>query len=274
MNSAILACTTLRHYIEESSSSDESFTTLCLHVTSGYPSYGYLLDPNIKKGAYFKNNFFITDRDDIYCYMTNEYHLDSEEFPPTIILLNSLYGILVSLEIMRRNKIFRITITNSGKHYTISSENIEPVIIDPDLGNLYNETIPRIIARRVDNHFEYEVVNDDYAIMEYEYIYLFYNLLMSPNAKVILEKLFFWSCLQTSDNETINCNNLSLFNDFDTSISIKMREAPITIFGLRITKNSLKKFLQAWELRLQYCDAFTIVFLGQTLRFFEGEPLP
>lgn len=271
MNSASLIFNSRSHLIEKINTSDESFTALCLTITSGPPSYGYLLDPYIKKGAYYQNNFYITDRDDTYCYLTTEYHLDKEEYPPDLVLLNSLYGILFTLEIMLKNKIPKITITNSGKRYTISSENAEPIIIDPDLGSLYNETIPRIIARRVKNVFEYEVYN--HPLLEEEYTYFFVQILTSPNVKEILEKFFYWSCLKTSNNEYIKLGKLILLNDYDTFISIKMREGRINLYSLIITKTSLQKFIEAWESRLQYSNTFTLVFLGHTLRFFEGESL-
>lgn len=271
MNFATFAFHSHFYIIQDIHSSDEAFRAVCFNITSGPPSYGYLLDPYIKKGAYYHNNFFITDRDDIYCYLTTEYHLDKEEFPPDIVLLNSLYGILFELEIMRKHQIPKVTITNSGNRYTISTEDSQPIIIDPDLGNLYNETIPRIIARRVNNIFEYEVYN--HPLLEKVYTYFFAQVLSDPNSKAILEKFFYWSCLETSNNEFMTCGDLKLLNDYDTFISIKMREGRINLYSLIITKISLKKFLQAWESRLQYCDAFTLVFLGKTLRFFEGEPL-
>lgn len=271
MNTATFVFHLRIYVIEKISTPDESFTALCLNITSGYASYGYLLDPYIKKGAYYQNNFYITDRDDIYCYLTNEYNLENEEFPPDIILLNSLYGILFTLEIMRKHQIPKVTITNSGNRYTINAENTGPIIIDPDLGNLYNETIPRIIARRVNNIFEYEMYN--HPLLEQKNTYFLAQVLASPNVNTILEKLFYWSCFKTSNNEYIKCGALKLSNDLDTYISIDMREGRINLYSLIITKTSLKNFLQVWEAKLQYCDAFTIVFLGQTLRFFEGEPL-
>lgn len=258
---------------------DGDFLQFYLYFTSERTFSEYLIDPSIKNDTYSPANYYFTRRDSLYLYIAEDHYLDDDdpeqEFKPTIVLLNTMLGIEIALNYMRKNKIPEFTLSLENKRYTFTGPTIETIVVDPDLGNLYNEIVPRIIVRRVNGVFEYDLCPANNP--ENQYIYLLPKLLEKNYAQDLFITLHEWPNRMANWQESekkARYGSLGIENGGDV-IELKDKTKGIGYSGwLIITKESLKKFLQAWDSHLQFRDSFTLVLLGRTLRFFEGEPLP
>lgn len=261
-------------------SKDGDLAQLIEYLTSEKRPWCYFIDPSAKGDPYRPGNYYFTRRDDLYMYIAEDHYLDDDdpeqEFKPTVILLNTMLGISLAWKYMRTNKIPEFTLTLENKRYTFSGPTIETIVVDPDLGNLYTETVPRIIARRVNGVFEYDLCPDHNQ--DGEDIHYFVKLLAKHYPQDLFITLHEWpdrmANWQESDKK-VKYDGLTIINEGDFVGIYPRRNSDGSYPGwLTITKLSLKKFLQAWDTRLQFCNSFTLIFLGSTLRFFEGEPLP
>lgn len=270
-----------------------------------------LIDPSFKKGKYRqKADYYYSKQDDLYFYFTFnvDEHLEIECFDdghleedcldcyrftedgdyfdpePTAILLNTLYGIMVALNYVFQYKLERFTIRQQDKRYIFQDHGIKPIIVDPDLGYLYNDTIPRTIVRKINNtFFSYKtlsIVNNGLYLRENltkQKLELICKLITKNYNPMLLIRLSNWSKqrLKKSKNESFVFNDVRISNQYDILVvTPKKQQTNHEQLEVRLTTESLIKFLQTWESRLKFSDAFTLVLLGSTLRFFEGEPLP
>lgn len=279
MTQIFFTCDARGRILYEENSKDFHEGTLMHYLRSEGTIWSYLIDPSIKNDTYSPGNYFFTRRDSLYLYIAEDYYLDDDdpeqEFKPTVVLLNTMLGLLIAFKYMRTHKIPEFTLTLENKHYTFTGPAIKTIVVDPDLGNLYNETIPRIIARRINGVFEYDLCPANNP--ENQHIYLLPKLLEKNYAQDLFITLHEWPNRMANWQESekkARYGSVGIENGGDV-IELKDKTKGIGYSGwLIITKESLKKFLQAWDSHLQFCDSFTLVFLGRTLRFFEGEPLP
>lgn len=286
-----------------SASNDPLFTRLIDYIIET-PLSSSLLDPSFNKVDYTAENFYYTKQDDLYYYITFDANQSESDYiyEPTIILLNTLYGILEAFNYMAQNKIHKFSITKEYRRYVFQAEGIESIVIDPSLGNLYNNTISRIIMRRINKqwmpNFIIQYMNKQWVpefqsnnnvngiyvankLIDQE-LQLFYDLIIKQHDSELLGSLYTWaSSSKVHKKQSMVLNNVRIQN-WGNIVYItpsKKRDQFLHLptvtkgLGLFITIHSLISFLEAWERKLQYSDAFTLVFLGKTLRFFEGEPL-
>lgn len=275
MNTIKFTCDGCYYNASERNVKNGDFLALYLFFTSERIIWSYLFDPSVNGDPYSSGNYYFTRRDSLYLYIAEDHYLDDDdpeqEFKPAVILLNTMLGIEIALKYMRTNKIPEFILTLEGKRYTFTGPTINTIVVDPDLGNLYNEIVPRIVARRNNGIFEYDLCPDKNP--QGEAIYLFTKLLAKNYPQDLFITLHEWpnrmANWQESDKK-VKYDSIAITNGGE-SIDISLKRSADG--WLTISKPSLKQFLQAWESRLQFCDSFTLVFLGQTLRFFEGEPM-
>lgn len=285
----IINCDISGGYLYFTNSDDSNFTWLIEYLRETPFNILHLVDPSKSTNEYAQGNYYYHKQDGLYYYIADDpYQFESDEvYEPLIILLNTLEGILNAFNYMYDNKINYFSIIKEYKRYVFQADGIEPIIIDPDQGKLYNNGIPLIIMRRINNQWVPELCNNNYTdlrtYMLDEELLLFYDFFLKNYNPETLYTLYTWGICTVNvyEKQQMVLNSVRIKNERDT-IDIRpakkkdeMLHLPRVIKRLQvlITKESLIKFLQAWESKLQHSDAFTLVFLGQTLRFFEGEPL-
>lgn len=270
---------------------DTDLIAFCSYLTSEEITLGYLIDPSIKKAAYISGNYYFTTKDDLCVFISEERYSDPDS-KPLIILINVFYGILVAFQRMRIHKINSFAMLQEANRYIFTAATITPIVVDPGLGYLYNDTIPQIIVRKLNGLYEWDIINlhkiDDFCIDNTplkEHLELFCALIIKNYNPGLLATLLRWPSTfgKISKKQRVAYNTIVVSNWYSTITMEPAREADRRIYiekanvfisvQLSLTKESLIKFLQAWESRLQFCDTFTLIFLGKTLRFFEGEPM-
>lgn len=269
-------------------SKDMVFIRLLYYIQESWLSTS-LLDPSLSKSEYLSGNFYYSKQDDLYFYIAvdpyDEDEHDEEEDPtyePTIILINTLYGLGLAFNTIIQSNAKKFSITKEYKRYIVQSDDMDPIVIDPDLGYLYNDTIPRIIVRKIDGKFVPEIYSTRhhgkvflYSNPGYEELELFYNLWIKNYNPKLIYTLRTWTD-DINKHKDIIQNNMRISNGI-AALAIALNKKKDTKKNdpwLVLDKQSLIAYLQAWEAKLQFSDAFTIVFLGSTVRYFEGEPLP
>lgn len=255
---------------------DDHFKIFIGYLSEGDIWSNFLI-PNFgnSKSRYTCGNYYCTKRDGYDLLLTDFYTLDitdADQVNPVRVNENTVYGMLVAFHTMRVNKVPEFTVTQEGHKYTFYAPGRKSIIVDPDLGNLYNHTVPIVIVRKVNGIFTWETqsINEK----DNEQLELLCNLVIKNYPSNLLNILRGWPCIETNKDKKISFNNIEICNAYSSvHLKLKKRPDPKNFSDLFLTKNSFFKFLEAWESRLQFCDSFTLVFLGETLRFFEGEPL-
>jgi len=267
--------------------SDDDFKTCIMYLTEGDIWRNFIYpEVNRVNDQYRCGNFYCTKRDGFEVLITDFYEIDiagSDMVIPVRVNENTVYGMSVALHYMCVHKIPKFTITQEGKTYTFYAPRKKPIVVDPNLGLLYNHTIPFVVMRKINGKFICDIQNDRKENDRYVYgnytetqLKLLCDLLLNNYSPKILKTIRSWprEWVRTNKYEKATYNTIRVANAWDCVhlTPVKQPNLPTTI-DLVLTKDSLIKFLEAWESHLQFCDSFTLVFLGHTVRFFEGEPM-
>lgn len=280
-----------KYFRKASRTYDDHFKTLISYITEEM-DWGGLLDPIRRDSVYSCGNYYYTKQDDLYFYIAEDYYLeDHSKYEPTVILMSTLHGIFVAFHCMKQHKVQSFSLIKEYKRYIAQADGMKPIIIDPDLGYLYNDTIARITCKRINGTwtpFFYSINNIDNIFIDgiplVQELELFYNLFIKQYNQTLLETILNWDHQKRVKKQVLVRNNVHISN-YGSSVYLvpaKTKDAQLHLVEasilkgvcLLINKPSLIKFLQAWDTKLQHANAFTMVFLGSTVRYFEGEPLP
>lgn len=247
--------------------------------------WSYLIDPRVSRHdtMYACGNFYCTRLEGSDLLITDIHQLDINDYDdvkPVVVNQNTAYGLAFALNVMIYNKEDEFTITQEGQRYTVTSPNTHPFVFDPDLGVIYNDMIPIIIVRVLNDSLEYTLQTNYHtnALRDtptYEDLEIFGRVfirnLSRLQATIRYKEL--QDLIQKNNDAIMVCNDIKISIDFGYFRMEPIKQDHPNFISVNLSPYSVLKFLQAWESRLQFCDSFTLVFLGKTLRFFEGEPL-
>lgn len=285
MNSVILIRQTDRHFETTfSSGCDDDFYDLIEYILEG-DVWSCLIDPYITNSdkMYACGNFYCTRLEGYNLFITDIHQLDIydyDELKPIIVNKNTVYGLVVNINCMRINKIASFTITQEDQRYTFTATGIKPIVIDPDLGKIYNDMIPLITVQISNGIMEGKIKaiynsNSLCHIPTGEHLDIFYNIFIKnlslSEATTRYADVYKW--LQQRDNEILIYNDIKITNNDSEFWAQPIKQKSPNFITLTLSRYSLLKFLHAWETQLKFCDSFTLVFLGETLRFFNGLPI-
>jgi hypothetical protein len=287
MNSTIFKLYGSRYIRQVEQVEGNDFTRLCNYIAEGDIWHNFIC-PEVTRvnDQYGCGNYYCTKRDGFDVLLTDFYAIDtvgSDMVVPVRVNENTVYGMSVAFHYMYVNKISQFALTQEGKTYTFYAPRKKPIVVDPDLGLLYNHTIPFVVMRKVYGKFICDIQNDRKEDDIYVYgnytdtqLRLLCDLLVNNYSPKILKTIRSWprEWVRTNKYEKATYTTIRIANEWDCVhlTPVKQPNLPNTI-DLVVSKDSLIKFLDAWESRLELCDTFTLVFLGHTIRFFEGEPL-
>lgn len=275
---------TAHRYVSTDLNINQSDIEILFDYISQVNIWSTLIDPSIsrKNNIYSCGNYYCTKREGSDLLLTDfiSLHEDEQEWPPLIVNENTVYNMVIVFRYLCLQSVPQFTVTQEGQRYTFTAPNIEPIVIDPDLGKIYNDMIPLISVQTSNKLMEGKIKalynsNSLCYIPTGEHLDIFYNIfiknLSHSDATTRYADVYKW--LQQADNETIIYNDIKITNNGSEFRARPIQQSPHNFITLILSSDSLLKFLQAWETQLQFCDSFTLVFLGETLRFFEGEPI-